>query len=239
MFRVDREQWQAEGGFEQSHDSAATEFQTEAEVGSQSQTAIQPRPALGNAWLALLDELAFGIAVVDSQRRLAHANRVARASFGAGCGLRLADSVLEATSNADAPALREALASALAGRRRYLSLGPDGAKACMAVLPLALDASHQAPLIALVFERDSRSSGLGMYFFARAHHISSAEERVLVALADGASVGEVAGQVGCAQNTARTHVRNLLQKTGLANLRMLVARLGRLPPVASRALSLR
>jgi DNA-binding CsgD family transcriptional regulator len=50
--------------------------------------------------------------------------------------------------------------------------------------------------------------------FIDRHNISKAEGRLLLALAEGRSVAQHAGALGISVNTARTHMRRLLEKTG-------------------------
>lgn len=53
--------------------------------------------------------------------------------------------------------------------------------------------------------------------FSTAHGISQAESRLLASLVDGGSVGSHARDAGISINTARTHMRRLLEKTGASN----------------------
>ena len=188
----------------------------------------------GMAWAALFDELAFGVAIVDARRRLLHASQAARAELGMRRGLRLASGVVEATLPRDSAALQKAIDGVQSGRRSYLAFGLDGGKSDIAVLPMPDTVPGGPVYSALVFEKSPQASGLGLYFFAQAYRLTRCEQRVLAALCDGLTVVDVAARLGCAVNTARTHVRNLLIKTGQQSLRALAGRIGMLPPVASR-----
>lgn len=61
--------------------------------------------------------------------------------------------------------------------------------------------------------------------FAEAHGITEAEQKLLTALARGQSVGQHAEELGISINTARTHMRRLLEKTGSQNQVDLVRKL--------------
>lgn len=185
-------------------------------------------------WKALLDEVAFGIAVVDRSRRLVYANCAARAALEPLYGLQVRAGLLEARATGVSQVFRDAVDAAFSGRRRFVTLGTEAASFGAVALPMAGEVTASVNFVAWIFERDAGSCGLGMYFFAKAFRITAAEQRVLSALAQGASVVDAAADLGCAQNTARTHVRSLLQKTGLSSLRRLIAKVGALPPVASR-----
>ena len=188
----------------------------------------------GVAWAALMDEFAFGLAIVDRGRRLLHANRAADAEFRHACCLRVNREVVEAVSPFELARFQQAVEDAECGRRSYLALGGHGAKTEIAFLPVADSDFRGQACAALVFERRPGVSGLGLYFFAQVYRLTRGEQRVLSALSEGLSVAEAGTHIGCAVNTVRTHVRNLLAKTGQRNLRALIGRLGLLPPVASR-----
>ena len=182
---------------------------------------------------ALFDELSFGIAIVDLDGTLLHASRAARMQLQSRRALRLAGEVIEATFPEEATALQKALAGAATGRRSYLAFGRASDRIDVAVLPLDLLGSAR-PAAALVFEKSAGSGGLGLYFFAQAYRLTRSEQSVLTELSDGSSVIDAAGRLGTSVHTSRTHVRNILQKTGQQNLRALIRRVGMLPPVGAR-----
>lgn len=182
---------------------------------------------------ALFDELSFGLAIVEACGKLVHASRTARMQLQAGTGLRILGSKVEAALSAEAPALRQALQGAAAGRRSYTSFGPRDGKLEVAFLPLPEQAEDQSPRAALVFEKSADSGRLGLYFFARAHCLTHTEQAVLNELCGGGSVGEAALALGSSVHTVRTHVRNILRKTEQRSLREMIHRIGMLPPVGA------
>ena len=60
-------------------------------------------------------------------------------------------------------------------------------------------------------------SGDKMGMFVERYGISAAEARLLATLVEGRTVVEHAGLAGISINTARTHMRRLLDKSGAAN----------------------
>jgi hypothetical protein len=180
----------------------------------------------------LLDELSFGVAIVDAQCRVVHATRAARMQLQAGRGLKLVAEAVETEVAADGAGLHRAVEAAVAGRRSYLAFGRSANKLDIAILPL--DMAGATPMVALVFEKCAGSGGLGLYFFAQAYRLTRAEQSVLTELCDGTSVIEAANHLGSSVHTARTHVRNILVKTAQPNLRGLIRRIGMLPPVGAR-----
>ncbi|HMV17898.1 MAG TPA: LuxR C-terminal-related transcriptional regulator [Zoogloea sp.] len=183
----------------------------------------------------LLDELAFGIAVLARDRTLIYASRTALAHFHPGGVLQILDDLVEAPNARDALLLQDALDDVQSGLRTYLSLGHGEHSVDVAILPLTGMVTDSGTPAAIVFEQSTQTAGLSLYFYARAHGLTRAEERILGALYNGASVDDVATRIGCTPNTARTHVRRVLEKTGQPTLRALTARLGRLPPMAGQA----
>lgn len=190
-----------------------------------------------SAWLALLDQLDFGIALVDGRRRLLHANRTAKAQLRAGRGLHLGGAVVEGRCALDTRELQRAIDAAHLGKRHYLALEEGERLSDFMVVPM-LDVTANTPAgAAIIFGRAPGCSSLAHYFFGRTHGFTGAEERLLGELSDGSSVLAAASRVGCAVNTARAHVRGMLGKTGHHTLRALISRLGNLPPIASRVVS--
>lgn len=180
----------------------------------------------------LLDELSFGIAILSRDRALLYASRSALAHFQPGGVLQIVDELVEAGAARDTTQLQEALEDVQSGLRTYLSLGQGDRSVDIAILPLTGMVAESGTPAAIVFEQSTQTAGLSLYFYARAHGLTRAEERLLGALYNGASVEDAATRIGCTPNTARTHVRRVLEKTGQPTLRALTARIGRLPPMA-------
>lgn len=186
------------------------------------------------ALIELLDTLAFGIAVVDTHRTLLHASRMAFAILGdTGSSLLLHNGRLETPTAQDTASLQKAITASCQGRRGVLVIGEPQRETDIAILPLG-DATMPITRTALVFAQGAPTSRLSLYYFARNYGLTHAEERLLAILCDGTPVKEAAAELGCTPNTARTHVRHLLEKTGQASLRALTSRVARLPPMAGR-----
>lgn len=186
------------------------------------------------ALAGLLDELAFGLAIVDAHRHLLHASRAARQQLARAHGLRLTDGHVEATQPEDGASLQKAIDAAQNGKRGYLMFGRGEHRAGVAIVPLSEATWGDTVQVALVFEKAALGSDLGLYFFAQAYRLTRSEQVVLGVLSSGKSVVEVARELKSSVNTARTHVRGILVKTGLQSVRALIKRLGMLPPLAAR-----
>ena len=133
--------------------------------------------------MALLDELSFGVAVVDLRRHVLYASRIAAARLQGRGRLRTVGGVIEAATREDTDVLEQGIEGTRSGRRSYVALGWGGAATDIAVLPLA---TWEVPAAALVFEQNQEENGLGLYSFVRAHNLTHAQERLLSMLCAGA-----------------------------------------------------
>lgn len=190
---------------------------------------------IGAGLAALLDELAHGMVVIGSERRLLHANQAALRELGSGRVLTVRDRQVLAVDDADSNALHLAVAGARLGKRCLITLGKqsDGTDLALTVLPLKLDtAAARAATIALVFARAALCDPLMLASFSRKHSLTGAEEQVLGLLCQGHSAPEIAVQLKVAVSTVRSHVRSVCAKTSSSGVRELVNRVAVLPPLA-------
>lgn len=166
--------------------------------------------------LAALDALPQALMVVDEKCRLRYCNRAAeRALSQQGSQWLL---VHAGRLGAAAPALqsqlRAAVAEACAAAPRAGMAGHGNLR--MHVLPLTV--SH--PLGQVLRDQPhaliswSAPLGASPAVLMDALGLTPTEARLALALADGLSVKEFCAQQGCSYHTARTHVRNILTKTG-------------------------
>ena len=72
-----------------------------------------------------------------------------------------------------------------------------------------------------------------MQMFARAKHLTRAEQNVLAQLCAGHGAEEIACLQGIRMSTVRTHIKNVRQKTGSSSIREVVHRVSRMPQVVS------
>ncbi len=184
--------------------------------------------------LMLMNELAFGVAVVTLQGRVVQANQLARQELGRFRVLGAVDQQLKTVCADDARALQDALANAGRGKRSLVCMPvPSGAMPLtLAVLPLRAEAGASPAHAALIFSRASVCETLMLCFFARRHGLTSTEEHVLGILCQGYSAPEIAVQMKVAVSTVRSHVRSLCAKTRSSGVRELINRVAVLPPVA-------
>ena len=91
-----------------------------------------------HAWpAAALDEIDYGLILLDGEDRVAHINHAGRAELDSGHPLQLNGRMLQPARPQDAAALREALAAARQrGLRRLISLGTGSHRTNVSVVPL-------------------------------------------------------------------------------------------------------
>ena len=190
--------------------------------------------ALFQLLASVVDQLAFGIAVVAVDATIVHANRAAICALR-GCGLRVtAQSKLESIRAGGNDALEAALRAIAAHRRTLLALGSDQNRLTVAVQPLF---GHPQPRRAtralLVFSKPALCAPAAVGAFVRAYRLTPAESVVLAALCSGLRAKEVAVRTRSSIATVRSHLRNIYSKTDASNLQDLLLRLAALPPLAS------
>ena len=183
---------------------------------------------------AVLDHLQLGIVAVGPDGRVQHANRAARAHGARHPELRI-DERQRPDCAAHADRLVQAIAAARAGRWTLVTLGSRGAAAdderlTIAVVPLGRGQGADGTVL-LLFSPPRGADALAMQLFARAAGLTSAEARVLRALADGQAPSQIARQNDVALSTVRSQVGSIRAKTGARSITELARAVGRLPPV--------
>jgi DNA-binding CsgD family transcriptional regulator len=180
---------------------------------------------------ALLDEIDYGVLLVDRHLRLTHANRAARARIDGHSALCLHTGALSCREATDRHALESAvLLAADRGLRRLLHLGQGQNGIGIAVLPIPGDAPAGA-CVMLLMSRPHVCEPLSTEWFARIHGLTATESRVLQALCAGQPPSDIAERLGVALSTVRTHVSTIRSKTGTASVRELLQQVAQLPPM--------
>ncbi len=182
--------------------------------------------------LRLLDEIDYGLVLVNAQGIIQHANHLARHELATGrllyadAGSSIVGRVAPLTEQ-----LMSAVLGAVHGRRCLIYLTHAEHTLPVAVIPLNHAFEGPSSSVLLVMARQRLGDNLVLQMFAREHCLTPTEESVLRALCDGREVDEIALQHGVAESTVRTQVRSLRDKTGANGIRQLVQRVLCLPPV--------
>ncbi|MDN3918964.1 helix-turn-helix transcriptional regulator [Roseateles violae] len=189
--------------------------------------------SLSSHWLSLvLEELDYGVLLLNAAGRVLHCNLAARRSLDAHHPLQLAGAQLRAADAKDAAQLADALRGAEQdGRRCLLRLGEGAERCSVVVVPLNRDVEQAAVL--LVLERRQLCGELAAQWFALRHGLTPTETEVLKALSSGARPTDVAERQGVAISTVRTQIQSIRAKSGADSIGELLRQLAMLPPLMS------
>lgn len=185
-------------------------------------------------WLAMmLDEIDYGMLLLDGDSAVLHANHAARCELDADHALQLLGGELRVASTRDLLPLRDALHGAHhRGLRSLVSLGEGERRVGVAVVPLARAANDATPYLALlVLGKRQVCGALAAQWFARNHGLTPAETRVLAGLCEGRPPGAIAAAQGVALSTVRSQIGSIRAKTGAPSIRALVRQVVVLPPL--------
>ena len=173
-----------------------------------------------DAAAAALDRLLLGVALVDGDGRVAATNRSAREIFAERDGLELRGDALHAADPAAARRLRELLRSDAEGSLRGGALAvprkPPRSPLTLLVAPLGGRSRGQgrAAVVKAVFisarERGAETSDE----LRRLYDLTPGEASLAALLVQGLSLKEGAEDLGITENTARTHLKRIFDKTG-------------------------
>jgi len=180
---------------------------------------------------AILDELPYGVFVVDVDGSLRFANEAGRLQLAARDGLQLRRGILGTSSAADMPRLRELVRSSIAGAaslRGRLRRGPAlalersrGRPLLVVAKALRPSAAGEVPVLLFVSDPDREpppsAELLGLLF-----GLSPAEVKLTLALLQGHGLQASARAAGISLGTAHTHLRHIFSKTGTSRQAELV-----------------
>jgi len=194
-----------------------------------NEAAAAQQATPGTPWLSrMLDELDYGMLLLDAQGQVLHANHAARSACANGHPLQLLGRRLQTRRSEHAGLLDEALDAARRGRRRLLALGDAGNPVNVTVVPLETDGTHAT---LLMMSRLQVCEALSLQGFARCHGLTLAETRLLEGLCAGLEPRALARQHGVSLATVRTQICSIRTKTGAASIRGLMRQLSVLPPI--------
>ena len=183
-----------------------------------------PAPML----MRILDEIDYGLMLVDGLGRVRFANHAANRECAGAQVIEQRDGLVRMCQAADQAALQRALEAAGRGARSLLRLAPPSPLQMVAVVPLE-PAVGAATL--LLFGRTQVCQPISMEFFAQSYRLSNAERAVLRGLCSGLRPGQIALEAGVAVSTVRTQIGSIRAKTATRSIRDLISRVTSLPPI--------
>jgi DNA-binding CsgD family transcriptional regulator len=183
--------------------------------------------------------LPFGRMALDSEGRMLAGNDAARAALAAADAVRLEGDRVVAASRVDNVVLqrhlRELLAAAETGRRRFLRVRPrQGGGACLVRLEVCLPKPSRfgirMPKIEMILIDTRRTLTVPCETVCVLYGLTPAECELARRIGAGEPLKRVADRLGIAMPTARTHLQKVFAKTGTRRqvelIRLLIAPFG-------------
>ncbi len=192
--------------------------------------------AQASALMESLDRLARGIVILDGRGRLLRANQAAERMAGLSDGLHLSSNGLRASVTAESAVLQRLI---LEAARTANGVGLSSGGTVTISRPslrrpwVAVVSPHKGPLgegftVVMLIDPDAHPVP-SRDIVSRLAGFTAAETRLAQFLASGIRLEEAAEELGITLNTARTHTRRMLEKTGLRRQTDLVLLLNKLP----------
>jgi DNA-binding CsgD family transcriptional regulator len=188
--------------------------------------------------LRALDEIDYAMVLLDSEQRVWHTNHLARVALTHGRLLHVDKGLLDTRIAPQRTALKLAIERASKGIRSMVTLRPtdsDLQGTSLALVPMGYQAEcfPNAIPVMVIACRPVLCEPISLHFFAQSHGLTRTEEAVLLALAQGKEVEEIAAERGLVTATVRGYVKQLRIKTQSASMRELLNKVSVLPPVVS------
>ena len=180
----------------------------------------------------LVDELAHGVMIVNTQGWILHANRAALGALQRGVGLTTSHGGLKLKSVSDQDSLTQALGKAASGQRSLTRFQGAGGSTNLAVVPLNRQSVGPCDRMAVLLSHEETCAPTLLASFAQSHRLTRTEEQVLQLLCRCLSAPEIATQMRVAVSTIRSHVRSLCVKTSTHGVRQLINLVTALPQLA-------
>lgn len=184
--------------------------------------------------LGLLEEIDYGMLVLDADARVLHMNQLARLELLSGQTLYLVHEQLNAHLPQDQAYLERALADCARGVRSLLPLGCNTGQVTMSFIPMSAQADSfgrsSGVTLAMLGKRES-CEALTLQQFGRHCRLTRCEQALLPGIMRGLSADDIAAQLHTSVHTVRTHIGHIRTKTRVTSMRQLATILTRLPPI--------
>ncbi|WP_176593749.1 LuxR family transcriptional regulator [Sphingobium sp. EM0848] len=170
-----------------------------------------------------VEQFSVGTVLLDAAFSVLKVNEVAASILAEADGMKLADGKI-LLSNAEADRdfnvlLAEAREAPAGARNLFPVERPSGRGDIMVIVqPVPIPEFMHAgavPAVALLITDPARNRQIDGTTVCRLFGLTPTEGAISAALANGASVGEAAQQLGIADNTVRAHLRSIFSKLGV------------------------
>jgi DNA-binding CsgD family transcriptional regulator len=192
------------------------------------------------------DRALAAVVLTDAFGRVAEANRLARAILEDADGLLIRDGVLRAARSDDSARLARLIDEAAGGVEGLTFMRRSGVmqvvrRSCRRPLALVVSPTRAAAspfgrsrAVTIAFADPDRAPEADADLLARLYRFTAREASVAALLLQGRSPGEAADELAMSENTVRTHIRHVFDKTGVERLADLVRLLMQGPGVRGR-----
>lgn len=196
-------------------------------------TAAPERHAIGLLLGLALDQIDYGVILLDARHMVCFANYRARTELKRGQLLQAVGGGIRACGVNDRAALVGALAAAGRGLRQWIALGERKERIGVAVTPIE-GFGGEGTCVMLTLARPNLCEPLTINGFAQAHGLTAAERRVLEALCGGEAPGMIARRFGVSLTTVRSQVSSIRSKTHSEGIDHLMLEIAKQPPLPCR-----
>jgi DNA-binding CsgD family transcriptional regulator len=190
-------------------------------------------PEFNTCMAGMLDEVDYGMLMVDAQGQVVYRNHAAGLQLDAEHPLQVGPHGIRSLRPQDHAPLLEALAAARRGLRKLLQLGEAEQRVSVAVVPLAAGGPAGRAATLLLLGKRRVCQQLSVLGFARLAGMTAAETRVLEALCAGIDPTDIAKRRAVKMSTVRTQINRIREKCGAASIREVVQQVAMLPPMLS------
>jgi DNA-binding CsgD family transcriptional regulator len=191
-------------------------------------------------WLdQLLNQVGFGILILDKHFKLYFCNSAARQSLiHAGLEGLIADGTDGMSRSKSVPNSSKEQFWAFVhqvehGQRKFAFLGHGEQQITAALSSIAIGDNHTEPGLLITIERKNFCEGSSLWAYGRILGLTAGELKVLDYLAQGQDPKIVATSLKISVSTVRTHIRSIFGKTASTNMRDLMMKIAKLPPVTT------
>jgi len=185
---------------------------------------------------AAMDAYAFGAVVCDADGRIVYANAAAHAEVLSGSGIVFlaANRVSTVARHQAEPLAKLVRETSLGGAGGLIWLtdrnGLPGLLALVSPMPRR-EADRRSCHVLISLRRTAGNAPFTKAMLIGAFRLSPTQAEIALALYEGASVEEIAIRRNVKMTTMRTHLAEILLRTGTENLRDLVRLLATIPPL--------
>ena len=174
-----------------------------------------------SAHIGALDQLAFGLVIIDEAGRIVRVNETAQRLLSSSALLRVEQGRLRSVGAGNR--VESAVAQmhgAAEGERQFLRLtSPHTGEFLQMLLrpisPPARSASREPRGVAVFLNDEVRNRDIYLGRFGQLYGLSPAEIALIDELLQGSSIAIAADKLGISENTARTQLRSVFSKTNV------------------------